>query len=101
MHDRLNQLPEPARAHLGKDDWLGALGVFLLVFLTTFPVVIPFLLMHNAVPALRASNGIAIVMLFVTGFVYGRITGFHPWLVGASMVILGAALSAMTMALGG
>ena len=45
---RLKQLPEPpARARLQRDDWLGALGVFLLVFLSTFPVVIPFLVMNE------------------------------------------------------
>ena len=33
MRRRLLQLPEPpARARLGKDDWLGSIGVFLLVF---------------------------------------------------------------------
>ena len=48
MHQRLKQLPEPPeRARLRKDDWLGACGVFLLVFLSTFPVVIPFIFMHN------------------------------------------------------
>src|SRR4051812_21054708 len=47
MRQRLTQLPEPPeRARLDKKDWLGALGVFLLVFLATFPVVIPFLFMH-------------------------------------------------------
>ena len=102
MHERLRQLPEPPpRARLHKDDWLGALGVFLLVFLSTFPVVIPFIVMEDAVRALRVSNGIAIVMLFLTGYAYGRMTGWHPWLVGISMVILGAALVALTMALGG
>src|SRR6184192_2791045 len=31
MHQRLKQLPEPPeRARLGKDDWLGSIGVFLL-----------------------------------------------------------------------
>src|SRR5688572_26146041 len=102
IHERLRQLPEPpSRARLSKDDWLGALGVFLLVFLSTFPVVIPFIVMHNGVRALRVSNAIAIVMLFLTGFAYGRMTGWHPWLVGISMVILGSALVALTMALGG
>jgi VIT1/CCC1 family predicted Fe2+/Mn2+ transporter len=102
MHERLKQLPEPPpRARLTKDDWLGALGVFLLVFLSTLPVVIPFMVMHEAHRALRISNAIAIVMLFITGFAYGRITGWRPWLVGISMVILGSALVAMTMALGG
>jgi len=102
MHKRLKQLPEPpARARLRKDDWLGAIGVFLLVFLSTFPVVIPFVFMHSAGPALRVSNGIAIVMLFITGYAFGRVTGRHPWLFGISMVVLGAARVSMTMALGG
>ena len=102
MHQRLTQLPEPPdRAHLSKDDWLGAVGVFLLVFLSTFPVAIPFLFMQNAALALRLSNGIAILMLFLTGYAYGKCVGRHPWLVGISMVVLGSALVGLTMALGG
>ena len=102
MYQRLKQLPAPPdRARLRKDDWLGAIGVFLLVFLSTFPVVIPFIFMRNVGPALRVSNGIAIVMLFITGYTFGRITGRHPWLFGMPMVVLGAILVAMTMALGG
>jgi len=102
MRQRLMQLPEPPpRARLGKDDLLGALGVFLVVFLSTFPVVIPFLVMRNAGPALRVSNGIAIGMLFLTGWAFGRITGHHPWLVGLAMVVLGSLLVGLTMALGG
>ena len=83
MRQRLIQLPEPAaRARLSKHDWLGATGVFLVVFLSTFPVVIPFIVMRSAGPALRVSNGVAIVMLFLTGWAFGRITGHHPGLVG-------------------
>ena len=102
MRLRLKQLPEPPeRARLGKDDWRGALGVFLLVFLSTFPVVIPFIVMHDAVPALRVSNAIAIVLLFVAGYAFGRITGRRPVRVGISMVVLGSILVGLTMALGG
>ena len=102
IQERLKQLPEPpAHARLRKDDWLGALGVFALVFLSTFPVVIPFLLMPNAGPALRVSNAIAIAMLFLAGYAYGRCVGRHPWVLGVSMVLLGAVLVALTMALGG
>jgi len=63
--------------------------------------VIPFLIVPSAVRALRISNAIAIVMLFITGFAYGRMTGRHPWLIGFSVVILGVALVGLTMALGG
>lgn len=102
IHERLKAIPEPPlRAKLRGRDWLGAVGVFLLVFLSTFPVVIPFMVMHEAHPALRVSNGIAIAMLFITGLAYGRITGHRPWLVGILMVVVGAVLVALTMALGG
>jgi hypothetical protein len=102
MHQRLKQLPEPPeRARLRKDDWLGALGVFLLVFIAMFPVAIPFIFMRNAGPALRVSNAIAIVMLFLLGHAFGRVAGRHPWVVGIAMVVLGSILVAMTMALGG
>src|SRR6266576_6841791 len=102
VRQRLMQLPEPpTQAKLRKDDWLGAVGVFLLVFLCTFSVVIPFLLMSSAGPALRVSNAVAVVMLFLAGYVFGRMTGRHPWLLGISMVILGLILVGLTMALGG
>src|SRR6195256_5513094 len=102
LYQRLKQLPElPDHVRLRKDDWLGAVGVFLLVFLCTFPVVIPFIFMQNAGPALRVSNAVAIVMLFLTGYAFGRMTGRQPWLVGFSMVALGLILVGITMALGG
>ena len=102
MRVRLKQLPEPpVRARLGRDDWRGALEVFLLVFLSTFPVVVPFILMRDAVPALRVSNAIAVVLLFVAGYAFGRITGRRPVWVGSAMVVLGSILVGLTIALGG
>ena len=65
---RLQQLPEsPGHDRLRTQDWLGALGVFLLVFVSTFPVAIPFIVMQDAGRALRASNAVAIAMLFILG----------------------------------
>lgn len=48
-------------------DVRGAVGVFLLVFLSTLPVAIPFIVMTHARSALRVSNAIAITMLFIAG----------------------------------
>jgi VIT1/CCC1 family predicted Fe2+/Mn2+ transporter len=99
---RLIALPEPSgRATLEKDDWLGAAGSFLLVFLTTFPVAIPFMLMRSAAPAMRVSNLVAIVLLFLTGYAFGRISGHYPVLVGLAMVVVGTVLVGLTIALGG
>ena len=102
MRQRLQQQPEPpARARLSKPEWVGATGVFLLVFLTTFPVALPFIFMQKAMLALRISNAIAVVMLFVTGVAYGRCIGRSPWGFGITMVVIGVVLVALTMALGG
>jgi hypothetical protein len=99
---RLMALPAPpAQAKWDKDDWLGASGAFLLVFLSTFPVAIPFMVMRSAAPALRVSNLIAIVLLFVAGYAFGKITGRHPVWVGCAMVVLGTVLVGLTIALGG
>lgn len=99
---RLAGLPEPpARPRLGRDEWRGGLAVFLWVFLTTFPVTIPFLFMKDVAQALRVSNAIAVAMLFVTGYAFGRVAEYRPWVSGIAMVGLGSALVALTMALGG
>jgi VIT1/CCC1 family predicted Fe2+/Mn2+ transporter len=102
VHQRLLHLPgPPARARLVGSDWRGAAGVFLLVFLSTFPVAVPFIFMQNAMLAMHASNAVAIALLFVAGAGYGRVVGRSPWAVGISMVALGSVLVALTIALGG
>ncbi len=99
---RLRQLSEPPkRASLSREDWRGALGVVLLVFLSTFPVAIPFMLVGDAILALRISNAIAILMLFLMGYALGRLTERNPWAVGLFMVLFGILLVAMTIVLGG
>lgn len=102
MHQRLKQLPEPPKhVRLGKEDWLAGLWVFLWVVFSMFPLAIPFLFMHQAAAALRVSNTIAMVMLFVSGYIYGRLTLRNPWSRGIAMVLLGLALVALTKAFGG
>jgi VIT1/CCC1 family predicted Fe2+/Mn2+ transporter len=92
---------EPADDLLLGEELRDIIGVFLLVFPATVPVALPFLVLPAAGRALRVSHATALAMLFIAGYAYGRITGWRPWLVGISMVIIGAALVAMTMALGG
>jgi VIT family len=102
LHQRLKQLPEPPiKATLRKADWMGAGSVFALVFLSTFPPTIPFMLMDNPVMALRISNVIAGVLLFVTGYALANVTGRHPVRSGFFMVVVGAILVAVAMTLGG
>src|SRR5262245_46391327 len=102
VRQELLRLPEPPqRPGLTRDDWLAALGVCLLVFLSTFPPVIPFLLWGDVHTALRISNAIAIAMLFGCGYAFARGTGLRPWPTGLVMVAIGLALVAVAVALGG
>ncbi len=101
IRQRLSQAPEPARPHLTKSDWLGAAAICLLSFLSTFPVVIPFLLFAEARLALRVSNAVAIALLFLCGFMLGRYAGFRPMSMGLFVVALGGAMVAVAIALGG
>ena len=94
--------PPPAR-HLRArvQDLRGALGVFLLVFGSTFPVVLPIVFMTDLRTAMRLSGAIAIGMLFVCGYAWGRHAGGWPWRTGAVMVVTGVIIQAVVIALGG
>jgi VIT1/CCC1 family predicted Fe2+/Mn2+ transporter len=91
-------LPRPG---LAWDDCAAALEVFGLVVLATFPVVIPFVLFHETVLALRVSNALAVATLFAGGFVLGRYAGSAPWRFGFTMAAIGVMLVAAIIALGG
>jgi hypothetical protein len=102
IHEHLKQLSEPAkRPQLTAENWRGAFGVFLLVFLSTLPVIVPFIFMNEARLALRVSNGIAIVMLFGAGHMLAGYAGIRRVRTGLCMVAIGSVLVALTIALGG
>src|SRR3954452_3939739 len=91
MRQKLRQLPEPSPGPgLTKRDWSGALGLCLLSFLSTFPVVIPFLFLSDARFALRVSYAVAIVMLFCCCYVFGVRSGLRPSVAGLAMVAVGS-----------
>jgi VIT1/CCC1 family predicted Fe2+/Mn2+ transporter len=83
------------------EDFKGALGVFLLVVLATFPLVVPFLLLEQTGLAVRLSNLIGLVVLFVAGWLLARYAGAKPWQGAVAMAVVGAALIAAIIALGG
>ena len=90
-----------SRVRLTWADALGGLGVFLLVFLSTFPVVLPFFFFDEVHTALRISNGVAIALIFGASFKLAQHSGLRPFLTGAAMVSIGVVLVALAIALGG
>jgi hypothetical protein len=89
------------RAHLELADWLGAIAVFLFVFASTFPAILPFLFIDDAMVALRLSNFIAVAMMFALGYVFGQLAGHRPLVTAGAMVLIGSVVVALTIALGG
>jgi hypothetical protein len=79
IRQRMYQLPEPGRPRLMKRDWLGAMGICLLSFLSTFPIVIPFLFIGDTRLGLRVSNVVAIAMLFLADICWGIAPDFDRW----------------------
>jgi len=89
------------RVRLTKHDLLGAVGIFALVFASTFPVVLPYFFIAELQTAHRLSMGIAIALLFLCGHGWGRYAGLGPWRTGFVMVVMGAVIMAVIIALGG
>lgn len=99
---RIVALPSvPQRPTLNRNDLLAALGVFLIVVASTFPVVLPFAMIDDVGTAKAVSRAIALAMLFFGGMALGRYAGYGSWKVGLLMAGLGTALVAAIMALGG
>jgi hypothetical protein len=96
----LGQAPQDApRLHL--DDWLGALHVFVLVTVSTFPLVVPFMVFKDLATALLGSRLVALAILFLGGWLLARYSGGNRWLAGLGLAAVGALLVAALMALGG
>ncbi|MBW9054462.1 VIT1/CCC1 transporter family protein [Rhizobium mesosinicum] len=92
---------DPVKVSLSKADLLGAFAVFILVAATAIPAIIPFLLTDNTYLALRASNAILVLLLFVTGYTWASFSGGRPLYAGITMTGLGLILVTIAIALGG
>ncbi|MCC6333964.1 MAG: VIT1/CCC1 transporter family protein [Myxococcales bacterium] len=90
-----------ASQRLTRDDFLAALGIFLWVAVGTLPVALPFAFLQDLYVAMRVSNGIALLLLFVLGLMVGRYSGTRPILSGGVLLLLGVALVSAVIALGG
>ena len=91
----------PVQPRLGWDDFKGAIGVFLLVVLSTFPLVVPFLLLDQTALAVRVSNLVGLGVLFLAGWVLARYAGAKPWQGAIALAVTGAVLITAIIALGG
>ena len=102
IREKISEIPASnVGPRLTGRDWRGALGVCILVILSTFPVVIPFIVIADTRLALRTSNALAVILLFLCGFLFGRHAGLPPWTTGLIMVAVGIVLVTISIGLGG
>jgi len=78
-----------------------AIAIFFLIFISTFPIVIPFVFIEETQVALRVSNIVAIVMMFFCGWQVAKYVGCNKWKMSIAFILIGIMLVAVTIALGG
>jgi hypothetical protein len=91
----------PERTRLRKEDIYGAMVAFWLVLLTAVPAVLPFLVFGNPFAALRVSNFLLLITLFLIGYRCAGATNNNPWVFGSILLLVGLAMVGVAMALGG
>lgn len=102
IRNKLIALPNASTTvRLTVQDVKRAMVIFFLVFISTFPVVIPFIFIQDAKLALRVSNLIAIVMMFLCGWAVAKYVGCSKWIMSVVIVFIGVFLVAITIVFGG
>ena len=101
IRNKLAEMPSSIDVRLNRHDIREAIAIFFLIFISTFPVVIPFVFIDDTQPALRVSNLVAIVMMFFCGWQVAKYVGYNKWKLSIAIVLIGVLLVAVTIALGG
>jgi hypothetical protein len=101
MRARVLAAALPSRPYLTRRDFAGAVGIFLIVVSSTFPVALPFVVMDDVRSALVVSRAFTLAMLFFGGLALGRFAGYGTWRSGLAMVGLGVLITIAIIALGG
>jgi hypothetical protein len=86
---------------LSKEDFYGAFACFWLVFLSCLPAAIPFFIFSQPHLALRVSNFLLIILLFLVGQKWAQYAGSNRFAAGSAMVAIGLVLVGLAILLGG
>jgi len=102
IRSKLAKLPDSAlQVRLTTRDLKRSLMIFFLMFISTLPIVTPFIFIHDTNTALRTSNLIAIIMMFLCGWSLAKYVGINKWILSITMTFIGIILVFITIVLGG
>ena len=102
--DVLDHLRESQPQPVGfqREDFVEALTVALVAIVAAAPSLLPLWLWRDdPLTALRISNIVSFIMLFILGYRWGHYTGANPWKIGSLLVFAGVLLMAIAIPLGG
>ena len=95
-----DRMPQPIR--LKREDFTGALANVLIAAMSVLPALVPLVLLRNyPESAVRTSNIISFIILFISGYQWGQYTGANPWKTGLLLVGAGVLMLAVAIPLGG
>ncbi len=103
-HDILVHLrqAEPQEVGLQREDVVGALTSVLVSVLVVLPSLMPLLLVpENTALAIRISNIISVIVIFGTGYSWGKHTDTNPWKTGLILASVCLSLVLMAIFIGG
>ncbi len=92
---------ETSRERMTLEDFLGGLAILAVEVACTVPAVLPFLFIGDHWLALRTSNALLLLLLWVVGYWWGRHVTGRPWGAGLVMLLIGGGLVGVAVALGG
>jgi VIT1/CCC1 family predicted Fe2+/Mn2+ transporter len=98
---RMAQNAQPKEVRATRDDVMGGIACFLLNFVATLPASIPFLIIPYWSVALRVSNLVTIVIMFIVGYRWAKYANANRLRSGTGMALLGVCPVLIAVALGG
>ena len=92
----------PKKIQVEVDDLLGASAVFMAAIVAVIPSLTPLVIFRgNLNLALRLSNLFSFLMLFITGYRWGKYSGYQPLLMGLIIMSMAALMVLLAIPLGG
>lgn len=92
----------PQPVGLQREDFAGAFGSVLVAIVAVLPSLVPLVLLRgNYELAIRASNVVSFLVLFVAGYRWGQHTGANPWKTGILLAAVGLIMVMIAIPLGG
>lgn len=93
---------KPRPVGFQSEDLVGAVTSVVVAVLAIIPSLIPLLLLRDqGILAVRLSNIVSFIVLFIAGYLWGRYTRANPWKTGLLLLSAGVIMMAIAIPLGG